>query len=242
MEVMYSHIPQTLGRRFLKNSSVVRSPQPSIFRDVPHNGIRFPLFLHIYFFNGLRIMCVFSFFVRFQTNALYADLGAAAGTVFGFPLAGSSGHCLAACEQLDFGLPRTAPGPVSLCPTSTSQWAETEPLHPSVVSIPSPADTASSSPPHLSTVLRTWGSSTSGHNPRRPALSYGRCFRSSFGSYAVWNEKRGQHFGPLKSENLWSTGAPLSTPSVLVGEDPVSPSLGEASRVFLLAFSCTGLC
>lgn len=48
--------------------------------------------------------------------------------------------------------------------------------------------------------------------------------------------REGSILVPLKSENLWSMGVP---PSVLAGEDPVSPSLGEASRVFLLAFSCT---
>lgn len=53
-----------------------------------------------------------------------------------------------------------------------------------------------SSLPRLSTVLHTWGSSTSGHDPRRPGLSCGHVFRPSLGSYAVWNEKRGQHFGP----------------------------------------------
>lgn len=53
-----------------------------------------------------------------------------------------------------------------------------------------------SSLPRLSTVLHTWGSSTSGHDPRRPGLSCGHSFRPSLGSYAVRNEKRGQHFGP----------------------------------------------
>lgn len=71
MEVVDSRIPQTLGRRFLKNSSVVRSPQQSIFRDVPHNGIRFPLFLHVYFLMGYRLCVYFpSSFIFKRTSCM----------------------------------------------------------------------------------------------------------------------------------------------------------------------------
>lgn len=243
MEVVHPRIPRALGWRCLNSSSAVRSPRRSIFRDVLHDGIRVPLFPHVHFFHGLPVMCVFSFFVHFQMTAFVGRLGGRRRRcVWWLPLGRQLrpllGHLRTAWTYSGSHARLLAP----YRGASRPRHGGREPLrriHPwrpfRVLLTP-----CFSSLPRLSTVLHTWGSSTSGHDPRRPGLSCGHFFRPSLGSYAVRNEKRGQHFGPpLKSENLWGTGA---SPSALAGEDPVSPSPGEASRVSLLALSCTGLC
>lgn len=199
MEVVHPRIPRALGWRCLNSSSAVRSPRRSIFRDVLHDGIRVPLFPHVHFFHGLPVMCVFSFFVHFQMTAFVGRLGGRRRRcVWWLPLGRQLrpllGHLRTAWTYSGSHARLLAP----YRGASRPRHGGREPLrriHPwrpfRVLLTP-----CFSSLPRLSTVLHTWGSSTSGHDPRRPGLSCGHFFRPSLGSYAVWNEKRGQHFGP----------------------------------------------
>lgn len=199
MEVVHPRIPRALGWRCLNSSSAVRSPRRSIFRDVLHDGIRVPLFPHVHFFHGLPVMCVFSFFVHFQMTAFVGRLGGRRRRcVWWLPLGRQLrpllGHLRTAWTYSGSHARLLAP----YRGASRPRHSRREPLrriHPwrpfRVLLTP-----CFSSLPRLSTVLHTWGSSTSGHDPRRPGLSCGHFFHPSLGSYAVWNEKRGQHFGP----------------------------------------------